>query len=344
MEYVTSASYWGDRMKDDGKSALNSPASMHQQLIRCNAREWSAAVERVQLQFRGGYGPNVRLLSAHLVRHVMVITLAVLISEWFKSWPVYLVAVMLIGAHQVGIGTIGFHEGAHSLLYRKNEWNHRVGKILVTLVGGQVVYGYEQYKARHLTHHRYLNRALDPEVWKTLDIKRTPVWRHALFFLSVICGVQYVRLCIGYMQKLCRFRRFISLALLLISSALVAAGAVLGVDACVLLVKYWLLPFATWGLTAFYIFSYSEHPCVDQADDQLLVAYTHEIAPTWFDAMFVSTSGFNYHLSHHLAPWLPFYHLPKVHRAVAADPVLGRAGNIYHGYHRVLFAVLGSHS
>ena len=110
--------------------------------MRVDADEWSAAVERVKAQFRLGYRPNSWLLSAHLVRHVAVITLAVLIAEWFKSWPVYLVAVMLIGAHQVGIGIIGFHEGAHSLLHRKTGWNHRIGKILITLVGGQVLQGY----------------------------------------------------------------------------------------------------------------------------------------------------------------------------------------------------------
>ena len=311
---------------------------------RFDAKEWSAAVERVKAQFRLGYPPNAWLLSVHLIRHGVVIALAVLIAEWFKSWPVYLVAVMLIGAHQVGIGIIGFHEGAHCLLHRKNVWNHRIGAILITLVGGQVLQGYEHCKARHLTHHRYVNRALDPDAWAPLTIKRTPVWRHGLYFLSVICGIQYVRLCIGYMQKLFRFRRFVSIALLLISSALVATGAMLGVDACVLIIKYWLLPIATWGFVVFYIRSYSEHPCVDQDDDQLLDAYTHEVSPTWFDSLFVSTSGFNYHLSHHLTPWVPFYHLPKVHRAVAVDPALGAKGFVYSGYHSLLFAALVSRS
>ena len=181
---------------------------MHQQSMGCDAKEWSAAVERVKAQFRLGYRPNSWLLIAHLVRHGVVIALAVLISELFKSWPVYLVAVMLIGAHQVGIGIIGFHEGAHFLLHRKTGWNHRIGRILITIVAGQVLQGYEHFKARHLTHHRYANRALDPDAWAPLTIKRTQVWRHGLFFFSVICGVQYVRLCIGYMQKLLRFRCF----------------------------------------------------------------------------------------------------------------------------------------
>lgn len=62
------------------------------------------------------------------------------------------------------------------------------------------------------------------------------------------------------------------------SPSLITAGAVLGVDACVLFVKYWPLPIATWG---FVVFSFavirSIHPCVDQADDQLLAAYTIKI-------------------------------------------------------------------
>lgn len=133
------------------------------------------------------------------------------------------------------------------------------------------------------------------------------------------------------------------MALLLMLSSLVAAGVALGVDACVLFFKYWLLPIATWGCSALYIRACSEHPCVDQTDDQLLAAYTFEIAPTWFDSLFISTSGFNYHLSHHLTPWVPFYHLPKVHRAIAADPVFARTGLLYRGYHRLLLAALLSH-
>ena len=45
-------------------------------------------------------------------------------------------------------------------------------------------------------------------------------------FISVICGVQYLRLCIGYLQKLFRFRRLSPCAVSRVVH-LVAAGAML---------------------------------------------------------------------------------------------------------------------
>ena len=112
---------------------------MHQQSMGCDAKEWSVAVERVKAQFRLGYRPNSWLLIAHLVRHGVVIALAVLISELFKSWPVYLVAVMLIGAHQVGIGIIGFHEGAHFLLHicTRCWYNYMSASIVLPISSGE---------------------------------------------------------------------------------------------------------------------------------------------------------------------------------------------------------------
>ena len=318
---------------------VTSSAAMHQQSIRCEVKEWSAAVERVQAKFRLGYRPNAWLLSAHLFRHGVVIALAVLISEWFKSWPVYLVAVMLIGAHQVGIGIIGFHEGAHSLLHRKNGWNLQIGKILITLVGGQVLQGYEHFKARHLTHHRYLNSALDPDAWAPLAIKQKPVWKHVLFFVRVASGVQYIKFSIGYIRKLIRFRHFFAVSSLIAGSLLIISGAVIGVDLCFLFIKYWFIPMATWGFVVFYVRSYAEHPCVDVASDRPLICYTREISPTWFDALFLSTSGFSYHLSHHLTPWIPFYYLPKVHKTLFADPVLRKQALINRGYHHLLIKI-----
>ena len=72
---------------------------------------------------------------------------------------------MLIGAHQLGLGHIGYHERTHGLISHDPTWNDRIGAVLIHLVGGNIIMGYDNFRPRHLTHHRYLNTDLDPDAW-----------------------------------------------------------------------------------------------------------------------------------------------------------------------------------
>ena len=77
--------------------------------IELSNDDWDVAVRRIQKMAREDYSFNRWLLSAYLARHCFVIVSAIVISEVLQNPFIYIVAVMLIGAHQLGLGHIGYH-------------------------------------------------------------------------------------------------------------------------------------------------------------------------------------------------------------------------------------------
>ena len=75
--------------------------------------DWGNSVQDLQQEARRHYTLNQGLLSFHLGRHLFLILAAIVFSEAVSHWCVYIVAVMLIGAHQLGLGHIGYHERTH---------------------------------------------------------------------------------------------------------------------------------------------------------------------------------------------------------------------------------------
>jgi len=140
--------------------------------------DWDASVQRLQWEARRDYPLNRFWLSFHLGRYLLLILAAIIIAESSHHWFVYIVAVMLIGAHQLGLGHIGYHERTHGLISRFSVWNDRIGAVLIHLVGGNIIMGYDNFRPRHLTHHRYLNTDLDPDAWAPKAIAATPLHRH----------------------------------------------------------------------------------------------------------------------------------------------------------------------
>jgi len=139
---------------------------------------WDKSVASIQAEAKVDLPLNQWLLMVHLARHLVLIVSAVVISEVSQNLLVYIVAVMVIGAHQLGLGHIGYHERTHGLISRDRVWNDRIGAVLIYLVGGNIIMGYKNFRPRHLTHHRYLNTDLDPDAWAPKAIAATPLHRH----------------------------------------------------------------------------------------------------------------------------------------------------------------------
>ena len=301
---------------------------------------WEVSIHRLQKEARAHYSLNHWLLLFHLGRHLLLILSAIVIAESVRHWLVYIVAVMLIGAHQLGLGHIGYHERTHGLISRHSVWNDRIGALLIHLVGGNIIMGYENFRPRHLTHHRYLNTDLDPDAWAPKAISGTPLCRHCLDVALMLSGVAYLRLVVAFVCKHLRFRSYGVIAGLVIAGLIVFSGLLFGFYPAKLFVLYWLIPAATWCYFCFFVRSYTEHPVVEGDANGSLMVFTREVRPTWFDRFFVATSGFSYHLSHHIAPFVPFYHLHHLHERVVHDPSIRPKMVLYHGYHRLLFEAL----
>lgn len=302
--------------------------------------QWDVSVRRLQKQARIDYPLNRCWLSFHLGRHLSVIIAAIVISEYLQNWSIYIVAVMLIGAHQLGLGHIGYHERTHGLISHDSLWNDRIGAILIHLVGGNIIMGYENFRPRHLTHHRYLNTDLDPDAWAPKAFASTPLHRHVFDVALILSGLAYLRLLRAFVSKHLRFRSYGGITGLAIAGLIIFSGLLSGFYPAKIFVLYWLVPAATWCYFCFFVRSYAEHPVVDGDANVSSMVFTREVRPTWFDRLFVATSGFSFHLSHHIAPFVPFYHLHHFHEQVVRDSSIRSKMVLYHGYHHLLFASL----
>ena len=96
----------------------------------------------------------------------------------FIVWPnplTYVLAVMIIGARQLGLAIL-MHDAAHGALHANQKINDWVGEWLCAApVGGRL----ESYRAYHLKHHRFTEQPEDPD--KSLSapfpITRKSLWR-----------------------------------------------------------------------------------------------------------------------------------------------------------------------
>ena len=298
------------------------------------------SVQRLQWEARRDFPLNRCWLLFHLGRHLLLILAAIIIAESVHNWFVYIVAVMLIGAHQLGLGHIGYHERTHGLISRNRAWNDRIGAALIHLVNGNIIMGYDNFRPRHLTHHRYLNTDLDPDAWAPKAIASTPLRRHCFDVVLIFSGVAYLRLLTAFVFKHLRFRSYRVVTGLAIAALAILCGLLLNFYPARLFVLYWLIPSATWCYFCFYVRSYAEHPVIDKNVDCSSMVLTREVKPTWFDRFFLATSGFSYHLSHHIAPFVPFYYLPRFHERVVRDSSIRQKMILYHGYHHLLFTSL----
>ena len=81
----------------------------------------------------------------------------------FIVWPnplTYVLAVMIIGARQLGLAIL-MHDAAHGALHSDQKINDWVGEWLCAApVGGRL----ESYRAYHLKHHRFTEQPEDPDL------------------------------------------------------------------------------------------------------------------------------------------------------------------------------------
>jgi fatty acid desaturase len=101
------------------------------------------------------------LAGPGLVAHAWAVIVAA--GALFVLWPnplTYLLAVMLIGARQLGLAIL-MHEAAHGGLHPNLKVNDWVGEWLCAAPTGASLAKYRPY---HLTHHKYAQQAEDPDL------------------------------------------------------------------------------------------------------------------------------------------------------------------------------------
>jgi len=245
--------------------------------------------------------------SILLVAHAwVVIATAFGFYVWRPTPATFIVAVVVIGARQLGLMVL-MHEAAHWLLFATSRGNTWVG---TWFCAAPVAADLKAYRRSHHLHHRHTQQHDDPDVERAMPLPVTR-GRLALALAADLCGWTAARRVIawrpwsdGIAQGVRRMRAP------LIANA-VLFGILTAVGGPTLYLLMWVVPWATWFQLATRVRGLAEHGRLPGGDDPLRNTRTigagalarATIAPYWV----------NYHLEHHLAVFVPCWKLRELH-------------------------------
>lgn len=272
-------------------------------------------------------GARSDLMGAVLVLHAWAVIAAAMVV--FALWPnplSFLAAVMVVGGRQLGLAIL-MHDAAHGVLFRRKRLNDWVGQWLCAY---PVVTDLLLYRPYHLRHHRFTQQAEDPDLVLSAPFPttRASLRRKILRDLSGRTGYQrrkaqlieaWGERGLPWHLRLARLEDRLGGALL-VNAALFVALTLLG--RWWLYPLLWLAPLLTWYQLVSRIRNIAEHAVVPDDDDPLLNTRTTLADP--LTRLLLAPYWVNYHLEHHLFPFVPCWRLQRVHRLLLAKGQGGR--------------------
>ncbi len=266
-----------------------------------------------------------------LVLHAWAVIIAA--GAMFVVWPnplTYVLAVMLIGARQLGLAIL-MHDAAHGALHGNLKVNDFIGH---WLAGAPTNADLARYRAYHLQHHKYAQQAEDPDLHlsKPFPTTRASMRRKVVRDLTgQTFWKQRIKPTIGAFvdgrRKGVPFAKtgkavaafwspfLITNAVLL--AALTAAGLWWAWFAL------WLVPMATWYPLVTRLRNIAEHAMVAENEPDPR-RHARTTGANLLERILIAPYWVNYHCEHHMFMSVPAYNLPKVSRHLAERDETGR--------------------
>jgi len=250
----------------------------------------------------------------------------------FVVWPnplTYVLAVMLIGARQLGLAIL-MHDAAHGALHANMKVNNWVGEWLCAAPVGARLASYREY---HLKHHRYTEQPEDPDLALSapFPITRKSLWRKVVRDLT---GQTFFKQRTAQLfggrkpgEVVNASTRHFLLTNALLLGALTAAGYWWAYFAL------WIVPMATWLPLVTRLRNIAEHACVKTKEDPFSHART--TLANVVERLFIAPYWVHFHAEHHIFMHVPCYRLESVHRALLAKGY-GERMQVAPGYVSVL--------
>jgi fatty acid desaturase len=268
-----------------------------------------------------------------LVAHAWALILgAGAVFLWAPNPLTYVIAVMVIGARQLGLSIL-MHDAAHGTMHPDQRVNDFIGVWLCAAPVGADLHRYRPY---HLRHHRYTEQPEDPDrgLSAPFPISRTSLWRKIARDLT---GQTFFKQRIAPLFAGRKETRTIVVnegqtRFLVFNAGLLAACVGGGIWWAYF--ALWIVPMATWFPLVTRLRNIAEHACVPPSDDPFRHARTTKA--NVLEGLLIAPYWVNYHAEHHMFMHLPCWSLPRAHALLAKK---GRVADMITapGY----FAVLG---
>lgn len=235
---------------------------------------------------------------------------AMALFAWWPNPATFLLAAAIIAGRQLGLAIL-MHDAAHKLLMADGTWNDRLGAWLCAY---PVITDLALYRPYHLTHHRFVQSAQDPDLVlsKPFPTTRASFRRKVLRDLSGQTALKQRGAQLRGARKAGIWKTLNGP--IITNAALFAGLAAAG---------YWWLYPLLWLVPLFTIYqlltrirNIAEHAMVPDNEDDFRNART--TLAGWLERAFVAPYWVNYHVEHHALMFVPCHRLPQAHALLLA--------------------------
>lgn len=222
-----------------------------------------------------------------------------------------LVAIVLLGGRQLGLGVI-VHETGHGTLFSSQKMNDFAGK---WLSGYWVFSDKDAYMKGHLKHHQSAGTDRDPDLpnYRDYPVARTRLRRKITRDVTGQIGwrrIKSIGRSILNINELSSPVRQSVIRSLLLNGTLLAFLAALG---HAWLFGLWVIAFMTSHMLVSRIRQIAEHAAVPDLYDLDPRLNTRTIYISWLERLLIAPHHVSYHLEHHLMASVPIYRLQELH-------------------------------
>ncbi|WP_417459928.1 fatty acid desaturase family protein [Kordiimonas sp.] len=262
-----------------------------------------------------------------------VIAGAMALYVFYPGVITFLIAAILVGSRQLGLAIL-MHEGSHGMLF-KSRWLNE--NLTSWFAAWPMILRMESYRKRHMAHHRFTRTEDDPEnyLYTPFPITKESMVRKVLRDLT---GIVFIRTHIGIFRfvrgerarRMARLKAFY-LGPIIFYALFITGFALAG--RLELFLLCWLVPMMTTQQLFLRVRNIAEHSTMPDLKHPLKNSRT-TLVNIW-ERMTFAPYYVNYHIEHHMLPYVPCWRLRKVHR-IMLEKGFGDEMEIRRGYWDVL--------
>jgi len=279
--------------------------------------------------------------AAFAVARQWIIIAACFAAAIYTANPfVYAMAFVVIASRQQALAAL-MHEGSHRRLLSNAKVNDFVASLFCALPIGLSV---SRYADEHVRHHRAPNTDEDPywlifkanpRAWKWPKTGRSAftLLLRDLLGLNTLSNAREVANWTPWPNHFSTKKYPIPLPMMeriqlyLLYPA--AAAVIVLTHSWFVFLVLWIGP--TLSLTQFFVRvrAVSEHTAlaVPSGTDA-----TRHVDAHWLERLTICSFNINYHLVHHIFPYVTYYNLPEMHALLSQDAEYRRLGHVSHTY------------
>lgn len=275
-----------------------------------------------------------------------LIILSFVFVAWWPHLVSILLAVLIIGGRQLGLGVL-MHDCAHNALFKSDRLNRWVGQ---WLCAAPLLANRASYWKIHAQHHRLIGTPQDPDLsnYQAYPITSQSLRRKVFRDLSGQTGIKILLGTFGQGRDLFSLGKKKSTqeetnptditlakhltAPLLVNGVLLALLWLSGHPGLYLL---WVVAY----LSAYMLFArlrqIAEHGAVPDLTSTNPLLNTRTTVARWWERLTIAPNHVHYHLEHHLYPTVPPYRLAVLHDYLKSQSNYAKVA-FPHGYRQVL--------